>query len=179
MSSVATVYAQALYGLAKDEGLDASVLQQMAALDEGFRTEPDYIRLLCAANLSKTERCKILDEGFRGKVEPCLLNFMKILTEKGYARHFADCCKAYREYYNDDNGIMSVTAVSAVTLSQEQKDKLSEKLSRITGKKIELTNRVDPEVLGGIRLDYDGKRVDGTVKNRLDSVRNLLKNTVI
>jgi len=179
MSSVATVYAQALYGLAKDEGLDASVLQQMAALDEGFRTEPDYIRLLCAANLSKTERCKILDEGFRGKVEPCLLNFMKILTEKGYMRHFSDCVKAYRGLYNDDHGILEVRAVTAQPLTEAQKVRLQEKLAALTGKSISLQNSIDPDCLGGVRLDYDGKRVDDTLQHRLESIRSLLANTVL
>ena len=179
MSQIASVYAQALYTLAKDEGFDTQILEEMAVLQLSFTQEPGFLRLLSAPNISKEERCKILDDSFRDRVNPYLLNFMKILTEKGYARHFIDCCKAYKEQYNDDHGIITVTAVSAVLLSQEQKDKLSEKLSRITGKTIELQNRVDPEVLGGIRLDYDGKRVDGTVQNRLDSVRALLKNTVL
>ena len=57
--------------------------------------------------------------------------------------------------------------------------KLSAKLSRLTGKTIELVNRVDSACIGGVRLDYDGKRVDGSVANRLESIRNLLKNTVL
>ena len=179
MTQVANTYAQALYSLAKDEGLGTQILEEMSALQQAFTEEPEFLRLLSAPNISKQERCEILDNSFRDRVNPYLLNFMKILTEKGYARHFIDCCKSYREHYNDDNGILTVNAVSAVALSREQKDKLSGKLTRITGKKIELMNRVDPEVLGGIRLDYDGKRVDGTVQNRLDSVRNLLKNTVL
>lgn len=179
MTQIASNYAQALYGLAKDEGMGAQILEEMAVLRQAFAEEPEFLRLLSAPNISKEERCKILDDSFRGRINPYLLNFMKILTEKGYARHFADCCKAYKEQYNEDNGIVTVNVVSAVALSQQQKDKLSQKLRQITGKEIELCSRVDPEVLGGIRLDYDGKRVDGTVKNRLDSVRNLLKNTVI
>ena len=179
MSQIASVYAQALYTLAKDEGFDTQILEEMAVLQLSFTQEPGFLRLLSAPNISKEERCKILDDSFRDRVNPYLLNFMKILTEKGYARHFIDCCKAYKEQYNDDHGIITVTAVSAVLLSQEQKDKLSEKLSRITGKTIELQNRVDPEVLGGIRLDYDGKRVDDTVSHRLGSISALLKNTVL
>ena len=179
MSQIASVYAQALYSLAKDEGFETQILEEMAALRQAFTEEPGFLRLLSAPNISKQERCTILDESFRDHIHSYLLNFMKILTEKGYARHFIDCCKAYKEQYNEDHDIITVTAVSAVALRQEQKDKLSEKLSRITDKKIELENRVDPEVLGGIRLDYDGKRVDGTVQNRLDSVRALLKNTVL
>ena len=58
-------------------------------------------------------------------------------------------------------------------------DPIADKLTQITGKTVELQNKVDPAVLGGVRLDYDGKRVDGTVQSRLDSVRDLLKNTTI
>ena len=50
---------------------------------------------------------------------------------------------------------------------------------RQTGKTVELVCRVDPAVLGGVRLDYDGKRVDGTVANRLDTIRTMRKNTVL
>ena len=53
------------------------------------------------------------------------------------------------------------------------------KLQQITGKRIELVRKLDPNVLGGIRLDYDGKRVDDTVAHRMDAVRNMLKNTVL
>lgn len=172
-------YGQALYSLARDEGLEQKILEEMSALQQAFSEEPAFLRLLSSANLSKEERCRILDDSFRGKIQQYLLNFLKLLTEKGYIRQFGDCCKAYRGCYNEDNGILPVNAVSAVPLSQEQTEKLIRKLEKITGKTIALTNRVDPDVLGGVRLDYDGKRVDGTVRNRLDSIRNLLKNTVL
>ena len=94
-------------------------------------------------------------------------------------RQFSDCCAAYRALYNDDNGILPVKAFTAVPLTAEQTAKLSEKLAGITGKKIELQNKIDPACIGGVRLDYDGKRVDDTVRHRLDAVHNLLKNTVL
>ena len=179
MTQTANTYAQALYALAKEENLDAQILQELGVLKQAFDQEPEFIRLLSAANLPKAERCKILDDSFRGSVHIYVLNFLKILTEKGYIRQFGDCCKAYRQQYNLDNGILTVQAVTAVALTGEQSARLTEKLSKQTGKTVELVNRVDPAVLGGVRLDYDGKRVDGTVKNRLDSIGNLLKNTVL
>ena len=179
MSSIGAVYGQALYDLAKDEGLDAQILEQMSALDKSFAAEPDYIRLLCTANLTKEERTAILEEGFRGKIDGNLLNFMKLLTEKGYMRHFSACCKAYRELYNADNGILEVKAVTAVALTPAQSQRLGAKLSAITGKTVQLKNTVDPAALGGVRLDYDGKQIDGTLQHRLDSVRALLANTVL
>ena len=179
MTSVGTVYAQALYSLAKDEACSKAILDQLAVLQESFGAEPDFLRLLAAPNLSKEERCQIVDSSFRGKVHPYVLNFMKILTEKGYMRHFADCTKAYRQSYNQDHGILEVTAVTAIALNREQAARLTEKLAKVTGKTIDLCNRVDSAVLGGVRLDYDGKRLDDTVSHRLASIGALLKNTVL
>lgn len=179
MSTIANTYAQGLYSLAKDEGLTKRILDQLKSLDTAISQEPDYLRLLAAPSLSKAERCAILDDSFRGKVHPYVLNFMKILTEKGYVRHFSDCCRSFQQQYNEDNGILVVTAVTAVALTGAQEKKLTEKLQTLTGKTIELNNRIDPAVLGGVRLDYSGRRVDGTVKNRLDSIAALLKNTVL
>ena len=173
------MYAQALYDLAKDEQLDVQILQQLSVLREAFAGEPDFIRLLSAPNLSLQERCGILDSSFRDQIQPYLLNFLKLLTEKGYMRHFDGCCKAYREIYNRDHGILPVRAITAVPLTNGQEEKLTAKLEQLTGKTVVLECRVDPAVMGGVRLDYDGKCVDGTVKNRLDAVRNLLKNTVL
>ena len=150
MTQIGNVYGEALYSLAREEGLSDAVLQELKLLRDAFTQEPDYV-----------------------------LNFLKILTEKGYARYFCDCCDAYREIYNSDHGILTVKAVTAVALTDQQAAKLSNKLAAITGKTIELQNRVDPGCLGGVRLDYDGKRVDGTVASRLDAVRSLLKNTVL
>jgi len=108
-----------------------------------------------------------------------VLNFLKILTEKGYPRHFSDCYNAYRVHFNADHGILPVKAVTAVALTEDQSARLQKKLQTITGKTIELTNRVDPDVLGGIRLDYDGKRLDDTISHRLETIRSMLNNTVL
>ena len=179
MTGVGNVYGEALYSLACEEGISETILQQLKTLNDCFAAEPDFIRLLGAPNLPKAERCRILDLSFRDKVAPYLLNFLKILTEKGYMRYFPDCVKAYRELYNQDNGILPVTAVTAVAMTQAQTAALTAKLQQITGKRIELVAKLDPNVLGGMRLDYDGKRVDDTVAHRMDAVRNMLKNTVL
>ncbi|MBE6975697.1 MAG: ATP synthase F1 subunit delta [Ruminococcaceae bacterium] len=179
MTQVGSVYGEALYDLAKAEGLSETILQELSVLEESFRQNPAFLRLLAAQSLSKQERCAILDDSFRGKLQPYVLNFLKILTEKGYPKHFFDCVASYREHYNRDNGILPVTAVTAVALDAGQAARLSEKLTAITGKTIQLHNRVEPGILGGIRLDYDGKCLDGTVAHRLSAIRAKLKTTVL
>ena len=179
MSQIGSIYGQALYGLAKDDGISDVILQQLTVLDQSFREEPQFLRLLSAPNLAVQERCGIIDQCFRGKVHQYVLNFLKLLTEKGVIKSFSACFNSYVEQYNEDHNILPVTAVTAVALSEEQTKRLTDKLSAITGKYIAINNRIDPECLGGVRLDYDGKRIDGSVANRLESVRNLLKNTVL
>ena len=179
MTEVGNVYGESLYELAREENLTLEIRSQLQVLQQSFRQEPEFLKLLASPNLTKAERCQILDDSFRGKLNPYLLNFLKILTEKNYVRHFSDCCDAFVGHYNLDNDILPVTAVTAVALTDTQADKLSDKLGRITGKHIELHNRIDPSCLGGVRLDYDGQRLDDTVSHRLDAIRNVLNKTVL
>lgn len=179
MTGAANVYGQALYDLARDEGLSAEILEEMKVLREALAASPDFMRLLSSPSLSREERLKIVDDSFSGRVHAYLLNFMKLLTEKGYMRRFVECCDVYRDCYNRDNGILPVKAVSAVPLESGQAERLCAKLEKITGKRIELSNVVDPACIGGMRLDYDGMRVDDTVRNRLDRLHSLLKSVAL
>ena len=179
MTQIGNVYGESLYELAKDENLAAEIGGQLKIMKDCFAQEPSFVTLLSTPSLTKAERCQILDDSFRGTVHPYVLNFLKILTEKGYMRHFSDCCESFAALYNQDNGILPVTAVTAVALSDAQAEKLTAKLAAITGKHVELINRIDPSCLGGVRLDYDGQRLDDTVSHRMATIRDMLKNTVL
>ena len=85
MTQIGSVYGQALYDLAKAEGIAEPILKQITVLAQSFAQEPDFLRLLSAPNLSKQERCDIVDQSFRGKTHEYVVNFLKILVEKGYA----------------------------------------------------------------------------------------------
>ena len=179
MTRIGNVYGEALYSLAKEEDLTGAILQELKTLAAAFAQQPEFLRLLSAPNLSKDVRIGIVDDSFRGKVQPYVLNFLKLLTEKSYARHFGACCATYRNCYNEDNGILPVTAVTAVSLNENQYAALSQKLAAVTGKTIQLHNRVDESVLGGIRLDYNGLRLDDTLAHRLEDIRANLMKTVL
>ena len=168
MTEVANVYGGALYELCRDEGLSDAIREELSTLQQCFREAPDYLKLLSSPSLPKAQRCDILNESFRGKLHPYVLNFLKILTEKGYF-----------DRYNQDHGILSVTAVSAVELNPSQKAKLVERLQKITGKNIHLLTRVDQAVLGGIRLDYDGQCLDDTLSHRMNAIRETLRKTIL
>ena len=179
MTGAGAVYGQALYDLAKEEGLEQEIYDQLIMLDGVFAGQPEYLRLLNASNLPCEQRLQLVEECFGGKVQPYLNNFLKILTQRGHIRSFPECVTQYREQYNITHNILPVKAITAAALNDAQKKRLEEKLCSITGKTAQVTNRVDPAVMGGVRLEYDGTQVDDTVANRMDSIRKLLNNTVL
>lgn len=179
MTQKAKVYGEALYELAKEQSVTDELLSQLQTLAEIFQQTPQYLSLLAEPSIAKAERRELLEMGFRGRIHDYLLNFLKILCDKNTIRQFAGCVSAYRKRYNEDNGILEVRAVTAVELTPQLKQKLTEKLAATTGKTICLTCRVDPACIGGVRLEMEGQQLDGTVLGRLEQIQLSLRQTVL
>ena len=172
MTETAKMYGGSLYDLAAEEGLETRILGELDEVQQLLKQNPDYLRLLSTPSIPKKERCGLLDEALRGQVHLYVLNFLKILCEKGTLRELSGCARAYRIRYNQAHGILEATAVSAVPLTEQQRAALHAKLESLTGKTIDLKTKVDVKVLGGIRLDIEGTELDGTVQNRLAALRS-------
>lgn len=171
MTEIARMYGGSLYDLAAEEGLDTRILGELDEVVTLLKANPDYLHLLSTPSIPKKERCGLLDEALRGQVHLYVLNFLKILCEKGTLRELPGCARAYRVRYNEAHGILEATATTAVVMTAEQEKSLHEKLEKLTGKTIDLKTKVDAKVLGGIRLDIEGTELDGTVQNRLATLR--------
>ena len=171
MTETAKMYGGSLYDLAAEEGLETRILGELDEVQQLLQQNPDYLRLLSTPSIPKKERCGLLDEALRGQVHLYVLNFLKILCEKGTLRELSGCARAYRLRYNQAHGILEATATSAVPMTAQQTQALHAKLEKLTGKTIDLKTKVDPGVLGGIRLDMEGTELDGTVQNRLAALR--------
>ena len=170
----ARAYATALRELALEAGAEERYLAELTALRGIFRENPDYLRLLSDPAIPKAERRGLLRQALDGRVAPDVLNALCLLTDGGELRLFAQIVRAYEKDYNAAHGILEVTATTAVALSGAQREALAQKLQQLTGKQIQLACRVDPTALGGVQLEYDGQRVDGTVRARLASARRSL-----
>lgn len=171
MTEFGREYGNGLYALCAEEKIEGDVLEELRELQSLFRQNPDFIRLLSNMSLSKQERVAIADHALRGQTHPYVLNFLKLLVERGAIHAFPDCCQAFQEGYNADHKTVEAEATTAQPLSKEQREKLIRRLSEMTGKEISLREKVDPAVLGGVLLQMDGKRYDNTLRRRLDRIR--------
>ncbi len=179
MNRAAKNYADALLEVAHEDGVDDLVLSQFADVRKLLDENPDYVKLIFAPNIPKEERVALLDEAFSGRIHVYLLSFLKLLCEQGYFYEYQYCETRYRTYYNTIHGIIAAVAVTAVPLRPEQIEKLRVRLSELTGKQVGMENRVDPSVLGGVRLEYEATELDGTVRQKLDGISRTLSDTIL
>ena len=179
MTTAWGLYGQSLYDLAAEEKADDQIMEELEAVRGIFRENPDYITLLSEPSIPGKNRIQLLDEAFGGQIHPYLLNFLKILVEKGMLRGFSTCYSTYRKSYNKDHGISEAMVTSAVALDESQAEALREKLEKLSGRKVLLRRRVDEKVLGGLRVELDGRLFDGTVGGRLEELRRRVTETVL
>ena len=175
MKNAAELYGKSLYELSREEGLDQRILSEMRTVGKLFSENPDYIRLLSEPSLPKLERLSLLDKAFRGSIEPYFLNFLKLLVERGLLSSYSGAERTFKNAYNRDHGILEATVFSAVALTEELLSRLRER----SGKEVELTEKLDSSLLGGLLVEIDGKRLDGTVLGRLSAIRKKLDEYVL
>jgi len=174
VTELAREYGDGLYALAEEENISKEILEQLLMLKRLFHEQPDFTRLLGNMSLSKEERIKILDTVLRGQIHLYLLNFLKILCERGALNEYEGCLAAFKTLYNQAHGIVEATVTTAVPLDDEQRVRMSEKLSAKTGKTVVLTEKVDESLMGGVLLEMNGQRYDNTLKNRLKSIHSAM-----
>ena len=174
MTELAREYGDGLYALAAEEQLADDVLAQLQTLKAAFRENPQFLQLLSNMALPKAERVGILDQALRGQVHTYVLNFLKILCERGALHEFEGCEEAYRKLYNKENRVIEAAVTTAVPLTEEKRQQLIDRLTGMTGRKVQLKERLDPQVMGGVLLEMDGKRWDNTVRHRLEDIHRAM-----
>ncbi|MEG0910748.1 MAG: ATP synthase F1 subunit delta [Ruthenibacterium sp.] len=174
MTAAEKEYGGALFSLAADEHLEDIILEGICFAKAQFAENPAYPKLLQNPAVKKQERLAMLDTAFHDAVHPYVLNFLKILCEKSSLSALSGCEAEYRRALYAARGIVPVTATSAAPLTQMQCDALQQTLTAKIGKTVLLTHVVDATLLGGVKISYAGKELDGSVSGRLASMRRLL-----
>lgn len=170
-SEVSSVYANALFSLAKEQG-DAvlqetrSDLRQCAVL---FSLNPDLTRLLSLPTISVEERIGIAkkifgDEGLAPRLIFLLIDHDRV----PFLGEIADAFDARMLDYQDT---VEVKVTTAVPLTPEQLERLQSALERKLHKIIRITERIDRSILGGVIVKYGDTRIDNSVKYRLDALK--------
>ena len=179
MTATARLYGGSLYDLAAEEGLTDVLIQQTEEVRKLFQENPDYVKLLMEPSIPKKERTDLIETAFGAQAERYLVNFLKLLCEKGIIGEFSGCCQEFVRRYNVDHNIAEAVVTSAVALSQEQMKALKDKLEKVSKKQVHLVQIKDSSVIGGLRVELEGKQLDGTVQGRLSGLSRKMKEVVV
>lgn len=176
MNEIVREYSAGLFELAVQENCAEELLAETAEIKKLLSRE--YLHFLIDPAVAKSERLNCLRQAF-GSVNKYILNFMLLMTERGLATEIPMCFDEYEKLYYDKFQIIKATATSAYPLSDDQKRRLETKLEHNTGHRVEITYIVDKTIIGGMRLDYGNHLVEGSVKAKLEEIKDMLAQTVV
>ena len=171
-------YGRALFELAEELSLADAILDELVIVEAIIRDNPQYKTLLDTPAIASGEKPAMIDDAF-ACCHAYVRDFVKILAAKRAIGDLGACVRVYRACLDDSRGILRAVAKTAVPMSEEQCRRLSQKLSALTGKNAVLTNECDPAVIGGVTLLCDGSRFDGSVRARLEDLRQKLAEVTI
>ena len=178
--TVGKVYSTALFELCTEQDKLESVFSGFSDFDELMRTDDcaDYIKFLSSPLIAGREKAESLNTVFGGRLEGLLLDFLCLVAEKGRADKLGEIYAEFRQMYNDEKNILEVTAITASPLTAELRKRLTDKLSKSTGRNIVLTEEVDKSIIGGIVVRYGNTELDSSVRTRLGKLKAQITNTI-
>ena len=180
MHTAYKTYAEALFTLVTEEKEQelTQVFSDLNGIAGIFRQEPDFIKLLKVPTIPVDEKLAVVKEAFEGKVHTYVLNFLCVLTENNRADSFSKILEHFTVLYNDRMNLADVTVTSAKPLGDDTVEKIRAKMTKVTGKTVNLTLKTDPSVIGGVVISYGNTVIDGSVKSRLERLKADIADTI-
>ncbi|HEY7196942.1 MAG TPA: ATP synthase F1 subunit delta [Gaiellaceae bacterium] len=177
MAVVHRIYAQALLDAARDQGSLPAVREEFADFAASVQESDELRGLLRNPQIDPRAKRDILDELLEGGDES-FRNFMRLLAEKNRLPEVLDVFEEWERLLAAEERVLEVEIATAVELSDEEAAEIVGQIEKAAGRKVEATRTVDPDLIGGIVLQAGSRRADGSVRGRLNELReDLLQRT--
>jgi F-type H+-transporting ATPase subunit delta len=173
MSVVDRVYANALFEAALEQDRLEPVRDELRQVVDAEAEVPELRELLRNPQLDPRARAAAIEDVFDGG-EELVRNFLLLLADKGRTDSLDEIAREYERLVAEHEGIVHAELTTAVELSDEEARKLLDRIEEASGRKVEATRSVDPDLIGGIVLQVGSHRLDASVRGRLDRLRREL-----
>lgn len=173
--AAARVYAGALFDIGMETGTVGAIYDDLHAVHEALQgLDPELQTFFNMPQLRRADKRRVIDMAFAGKVSRPVLGLLHVLVEKRREPLFDNVVEEFDQYRDQHEGVVQATVTTARKLDQDLADALRAALAERTGKEVVLTERIDPEVLGGIRVNVGDSVLDGTLRRGLQDMRRSL-----
>jgi F-type H+-transporting ATPase subunit delta len=170
VEEIATVYARSLFEVAKERDALDGVREQVGQFADALQENRDLQVFFFSPYFSTEEKKDALGNLLDGADE-AVSNFLELLVEKHRMPAIFRIRRELDSLWEDENQLLPVTITSAVELDSSTVEGIGKAIGEQTGRKVQLTTNVDPDVLGGIVLRVGNSILDASIRNRLEQLR--------
>ncbi|MBR2615407.1 MAG: ATP synthase F1 subunit delta [Clostridia bacterium] len=174
MNEISKEYGSALFLIACEVGKEEAYLEALQVVEDAFRDAPELGALLGSPNIPVRERLEVIDTVFGERLPEHVLSYLKLLCEKGRIPQLCESILAYRELYDAAKHQVLATVTSAVPLTEEEKEKLIQKLETLSSGRVQAEYRIDKALLGGFVVEMDGRVLDGSLRHHLHKIKGVI-----
>jgi F-type H+-transporting ATPase subunit delta len=167
-SKVASRYVKSLLGLAIEQAALEQVHQDMQLFDKTCKSNTDFVIMLRSPVIKHEKKKDILQKIFKGKVHNLSLAIIDILTAKNREPLLPDIAKEFHAAYNEFKGISKASVTTTIPVDNQLRTELEKIVKKLSGKqKIELEEKIDPELIGGFVLNVGDRQIDASIKSKV------------
>jgi F-type H+-transporting ATPase subunit delta len=170
MEEIATVYARSLFEVAREQDKLDVVREQLGAFADALSETRELQVFFFSPYFSTQEKKDGLERAVTG-ADPVVMNFLELLIEKHRTPAIFRIRARYDARWEEENRLLPVQVTSAVALDEAIVKQLGDRISEQTGRKVELSSSVEPDILGGIVVRVGNSVLDASVRNRLEQLR--------
>lgn len=171
--AVARRYADVLYDLAAERGLVDDILAQLDLLRAVAARVPELERALASAAVRGSQKRRLIALCLPD-APPLLMNFFAVLIDKRRVAHVLRVAEAFRDRVERARNITTAVVRSAVPLTEGEREAIRARLEAISGAKVHLLLALDPAIIAGLVVQLGDRRVDLSLRGRLDGLRRRL-----
>jgi len=168
------VYSGALLEIAIEENRIDEFDAELKLISALVNSDPEFFEFLKTPKISGAEKKEVIDQVFKGRLSVEMVNFLKVLIDKKRTPWLGAIQKEFGHRLDEHRGVLNAYAETAVAMSSAELKVLGEHLTASTGRKVVLNNRIEPDVIGGIRLRIGSQVVDGSISRRLADLKDSL-----
>jgi F-type H+-transporting ATPase subunit delta len=170
VEELADVYARSLFQVAQEQDKTDEIREQLGQFEEAIANDRGLATFFFSPYFSIEEKKDGLHKAVEG-ADTNLMNFFELLIEKHRMPVIHRIRREYDGLWREENKMLPVLVTSAVELDEKIIKDLGERIGESTGRKVDLTSRVDEGIIGGIVLRVGNSILDASIRNRLEQLR--------
>lgn len=167
---VASRYAKSLIDLALEKGALEDIYKDMLMFSKVSQQNRDFVLMLRNPIINHSKKNAVLHSLFEGKVNNATMAIFDIITRKNREAYLPAIADAFIDMYRKHKGIEKATITTAIPMDEELRNVFKQQITKNVGKQIELTDKVDPSIIGGFILKIGDRQMDNSVSFKLKSL---------